>query len=45
MRGIQSRSGADLRTHAWATREGLVLDITGSQFTGHPDIWLGEPDD
>lgn len=33
------------RTHAWATLDGVVLDITGSQFPGRPEIWLGEPDD
>lgn len=41
--GAQSGE-AGLRTHAWATLGGFVLDITGSQFPGRPDIWLDEPD-
>ncbi|MFG3085599.1 hypothetical protein [Streptomyces parvulus] len=43
--GSQVRAGAGYRTHAWAAREGIVLDVTGSQFPGRPDIWLDEPDD
>lgn len=41
--GTQGRE-AGYRTHAWAALHGVVLDITGSQFPGRPDIWLGEPD-
>ncbi|MEU1500533.1 hypothetical protein [Streptomyces sp. NPDC005732] len=41
----QGESGEGLRTHAWAALDGVALDITGSQFPGRPEIWLGEPDD
>ncbi|MGW5590238.1 hypothetical protein [Streptomyces sp. NPDC003857] len=42
--GSQDHDGDGYRTHAWAALEGIVLDITGSQFPGRPDIWLDEPD-
>ncbi|MET8289908.1 hypothetical protein ABZV80_32485 [Streptomyces sp. NPDC005132] len=45
--GWQSQGvpGEGRTTHAWAALDGVVLDITGSQFPDRPEIWLGEPDD
>ncbi|MFF0018721.1 hypothetical protein [Streptomyces sp. NPDC005374] len=43
--GRQGSAESGYRTHAWAARGGIVLDITGSQFPDRPDIWLDEPDD
>lgn len=34
-----------MQSHAWLTQDKLILDITGDQFPGRPEVFVGEKDE